>query len=105
MTCTNFYTGACPEVVPVTVNQTVLTLDGVDAEVIVEHHATVTLTAGVALSLAAVSIAGYSVKVWVNGVLQRGGGVDFSHTSGTDEITFTTNLTADEVQIEYAKEV
>jgi hypothetical protein len=97
-----FYNRSCPEPVSVTLNQTFLTLDGVDSVVFVDNQThTCDAVGSPVLTLAHVPLAGYALSVYVNGLLQE---VGTHYTVDGDEITFMFAMTEDAVQAIYAYE-
>jgi len=100
MSCPSCYNTACPEIIAeVNINQTILQL--ADGDAVVDLYSAAAVS-GTELTLPNTPITGYTVKVFVNGVLQQ----ETTHyTISGAVITFTFALTADDVQVAYAYEV
>lgn len=97
--CPSCFNTSCPEPVAVTILQTFLSLADGEAVVALEEHKGVT---GLSVSLDYPPLAGYAVKVLVNGLLQS---ADVHYTMGGDNgevVTFANALSGDDVQVEYA---
>jgi len=95
MSCTSCFNRSCPAPVNVEVHQTFLQLDGLSAVIDVYEETVV----GTQVALPFAPLAGYPVKVLVNGLLQQA--PDHYSISGSD-ITFVNALASDAVQVEYA---
>ena len=99
MSCPSCYNTACPELIPeVTINQTILQLSA--GEVVIDLYSAGAVT-GTEVTLPNTPLAGYALKVFVNGILQQ----ETTHYSAVGAvITFTFALAADDVQVAYAYE-